>query len=72
MLSKGEKTVLRMFEQYLMAPGKMLCFTGQILDQYRASFRKLAERDLLVQERFASGFSLTPAGYAAMKSCRVV
>lgn len=68
-LTPTEKTVLRTFEKYLVTPGKMLCFFGPNLERYNAALRKLTEKDLLIKEQFKGAYSLTHAGFAAMKTC---
>jgi hypothetical protein len=66
-LTPSEEAVLDVFRAYRIAFGEMLCFTGPQLDKHRASLRQLAEKELLVAERFAGGYSLTQSGVAAMK-----
>jgi hypothetical protein len=68
-LSPSEKTVLSTFEKYLVTPGKMLCFFGPDLERHRAALLRLTERELLVKEQFKGAYSLTHAGFKAMKSC---
>lgn len=67
-LSPSERHVLEVFGKFLMTPGQMLCFCGPELAQYRASFERLVERQLLDPERYKGGYSLTEAGFTAMKS----
>lgn len=67
MLSKSEQRVLRTFDDFLVAPGEMLCFYGPDLERNRAALKTLAEKDLIVKERFKGGYSLTPEGFAVMK-----
>ena len=59
--------MLQTFRQYLMTPGKMLCFSGPDLAKYEAALHSMSERDLLCKEKFEGGYSLTDAGFAAMK-----
>ncbi|MFP6676963.1 MAG: hypothetical protein VB878_17905 [Pirellulaceae bacterium] len=68
-LSRSEKTVLRTFRQYLVTPGKMLCFFGPNLEKHKTAFLRLTEKEFLVKERFKGAYSLTPAGFEAMKAC---
>ncbi|TWU28314.1 hypothetical protein [Bythopirellula polymerisocia] len=68
MLTAAEKSVLDVFRQYLMDQGEMLCFHGPLWDKHHTSLRQLTERDLLFQESFKGGYSLTETGFAAMKS----
>lgn len=69
MLTNSEQRALKAFRQYLVTPGQMLCFYGPELEKHKAALQKLTEKDLLVKERFKGAFSLTEAGFAAMKSC---
>ncbi len=69
LLSPSEKTVLRTFRQYLATPGKMLCFFGPNLEKHRAAIQQLTKKDLLVKEQFKGAYSLTHAGFEAMKTC---
>ena len=52
-----------------MTPGKMLCFSGPDLERYAADLNCLADKKLLVREKFKGGYSLTKGGFAAMKDC---
>ncbi len=70
-LSTAEQRVFRTFRQYLMTPGKMLCFSGPDLERDRDALKLLTDKKLLVKERFKGGYSLTPSGFAAMKDCEV-
>ena len=67
LLSMGERRVLRTFRQFLINPGQMLCFYGGDLEKHRNALRQLTEKQFLVKEQFKGGYSLTSAGYAAMK-----
>ena len=69
MLSNSEQRVLIMFHEYLMTPGRMLCFSGPNLDRYMVDLNRMTDRKLLVKEKFRGGYSLTKAGFAAMKDC---
>ncbi len=66
-LSKAELRVLSTFRTYLMAPGRMLCFSGPDLERDRPALELLSSKKLLEKERFKGGYSLTKAGFAAMK-----
>jgi len=70
MLSKSERWVFSVFRQFLMAPGEMLCFNRPNITRHRTAFRQLADKGFLVKEKFSGGYSLTQAGFAAMKSCK--
>lgn len=61
-----EKSVLLRFSQYLMTPGKMLCFSGPDLARHRRALQALAERKFLEKEDFKGGYSLTQAGFRTM------
>ncbi len=65
-LSSAESAVFAVFRTYLARPGEMVCFPGPLAQQYAATLLKLTQRDLLVKESFAPGYSLTAAGYDAM------
>jgi hypothetical protein len=67
--SRLEKSVLRKFRQFLMTPGQMLCFFGADLHRHKAALRTLTEKRLLDQEQFSGAYSLTRAGFEAMKAC---
>ena len=60
---------MRTFRQFLVTPGKMLCFFGPDLEKNKAALQRLTERDLLVKEQFKGAYSLTDAGFEAMKTC---
>jgi hypothetical protein len=53
-----------------MTPGQMLCFSGSSLKQDEGILQLLTDKDLLVKEDFKGGYSLTRAGFAAMKECK--
>lgn len=67
LLSKPELRVLSTFRQYLMGPGRMLCFSGPDLERDRKALELLAEKKFLEKERFKGAYSLTKTGFAAMK-----
>ena len=52
-----------------MTPGKMLCFSGPDLERDREALNLMTDKKLLVKEKFKGGYSLTPAGFEAMKDC---
>ena len=68
LLSTAEQRVLRTFHEFLMTPGRLLCFSGPDLERERSALKQLTEKEFLVKEKFAGGYSLTPAGYAAMNA----
>ncbi len=45
----------------------MLCFYGPELEKHKAALQKLTEKELLVKETFKGGYSLTRAGFVAMR-----
>jgi hypothetical protein len=69
LLTTTEERVLGTFRQYLVTPGEMLCFSGPQFEQYQATLNQLSEKELLVKEQFKGGYSLTQAGFKAMKRC---
>ena len=69
LLSPSEKAVLLTFQEYLIAPGKMFCFSGPSLEKHRAALTQLTKKDLLIKERFNGAYSMTQAGFKAMKNC---
>ncbi len=69
MLTKSEQRVLRTFRNFLVTPGQMLCFHGPELKKYRTALNELTEKEFLVKEQFRGGYSLTRAGFHAMKTC---
>lgn len=70
MLSATEQRVLRTFREYLITPGQMLCFSGPKLEQDEVTLELLNDKDLVIKESFKGGYTLTQAGYAAMKGCK--
>lgn len=68
MLSTSEQSVLKVFRQFRIQQGEMLCFQGPLWEKHKVSLRQLTERDFLFQETFKGGYSLTKTGFAAMKS----
>ena len=66
--SKAEKSVFRKFRQFLMTPGQMLCFFGPELERHKNALRQLTEKELLEKEQFKGAYSLTEAGFEAMKT----
>ena len=67
MLTKAERRVFGTFREYLMTPGKMLCFSGPHLERDQLALQLLTEKKLLVKEKFKGGYSLTTAGFVAMQ-----
>ncbi len=66
-LSLSEQAVLSVFRKYLMSPGKMLCFSHSELEAFDESLTQLTDKGLLAEESFQGGYSLTEAGFAAMR-----
>ncbi|MCA9101250.1 MAG: hypothetical protein R3C10_25250 [Pirellulales bacterium] len=69
MLSESEQNVLRTYREYLISPGEMLCFSGQDLERHSATLERLIDKKLLIKETFKGGYSLTNAGFSAMRQC---
>lgn len=72
MLNTTEQQVLGAFRKYLMTPHKMLCFYGPDLQQKSAALESLAQKELLHRESISGAYSLTQAGYEAMKKQQLV
>lgn len=51
-----------------MSPGQMLCFFGPKLQRNKPALNELIKKEYLVKETFKGAYSLTQAGYDAMKS----
>lgn len=66
MITAPERDVLKVFRNYQITPGQLLCFSGTNLRKHQAGLKRLAERKMLVKERFKGAYSLTQTGYAAM------
>ena len=66
-LSATELSVLAVFRQFRMSPGQMLCFSRVEIESLSTPLAQLADNGLLVAERSHGGYSLTPAGFTAMK-----
>jgi len=47
----------------------MFCFSGPSLEKHRAALQQLTKKDLLIKERFNGAYSMTQAGFKAMKNC---
>jgi len=69
LLSVPEKRVLGTFRRFLMNSGQMLCFSGPDLKQNKATLTLLTDKEMLVEEKFYGGYSLTHSGYLAMNDC---
>jgi hypothetical protein len=67
-LSTTDLVALDIFRTYLVKQGQMLCFHGPILEKHGDSLRRMTADGLLKKERFAGGYSLTAAGFAAMQN----
>jgi hypothetical protein len=67
-LSDGEVRVLKIFRRYLMTPGQMLCLSGQEFETNKNALQELITIGFLVAEEFKGGYSLTDAGFRAMKT----
>ena len=69
MLTVPEQRALRVFRQYLMTPHRMLCFSGPNLEQHETALEALSNKDFLRREKRPGSYSLTRAGFTAMKHC---
>jgi hypothetical protein len=65
-LSAPERAALKVFDDFRIGLGKMFCFTGPLLERHKTSLALLIDKNLVVREHFAGGYSLTPAGFRAM------
>jgi hypothetical protein len=65
-LTTSEQAALAVFRSFMVGAGEMLCFQGPQLEKHGATLRQLAEKNLVVKESFAGGYSLTAAGFKAM------
>jgi hypothetical protein len=66
MLSVAEQSALAVFRSFMVRAGQMVCFPAPQLEKHRATLQRLTEKNLVVREQFAGGYSLTPNGFAAM------
>ena len=67
-LSTAEHSVLNVFREYLMTPGKMLCLGSSDLENFKKQLIQLIDKGMLVKEKFQGGYSLTENGFSAMKA----
>jgi hypothetical protein len=67
-MSPAEQSLLAVFRMFQVTPGRMLCFFGPELEKHDRSLTALTQRGWLTEERFHGGYSLTEAGFAAMKA----
>lgn len=67
-LSDGVIRVLKIFRRYLMTPGQMLCLSGPEFETNKNALQELITTGFLVAEEFKGGYSLTDAGFRAMKT----
>ncbi|QDS97025.1 hypothetical protein [Adhaeretor mobilis] len=67
MLTVAERRVLDTYQEYLITPGQMLCFSGPNLERDKETLELMSEKELLTKESFRGGYSLTRSGFAAMK-----
>lgn len=69
-MTSSEQQVFRTFRQFLMTPHQMLCFSGPDLAKHGPALKTLVNKEMLVEEKFAGGYSLTEQGFQAMKECQ--
>lgn len=67
MLTGAERQILDTYQQYLITPGQMLCFTGPNFERDKKTLELMSDKELLTRESFDGGYSLTKSGYVAMK-----
>ena len=65
-LSPEERSVLDLFRDDLMAPGKILCLSKPDLNAFEVPLSQLTNDGLLVAESTEGSYSLTEAGFAIM------
>lgn len=70
MLSTSEQAALAVFRSFMVNAGEMLCFHGPQLEKHGPTLRQLTEKNLVIKEQFAGGYSLTRAGFEAMAGPR--
>jgi hypothetical protein len=70
MLSTAEKSALAVFRSFHVGAGQMLCFHGPQLAKHGASLKTLTEKNFVIKEQFAGGYSLTRSGAEAMAAER--
>ncbi len=66
-MTATDTTPLDVFREFCMTTGEMLCFHGQTLEKHRKSLQRLTNEGLLTKERFSGAYSLTAAGFTAMR-----
>ncbi len=66
-LSPAEHSVLGVFRNYLMTPGKIFCFGTADLEAFDTPLAQLIDKGLLIVEKPKGGYSLTLTGFRAMK-----
>jgi len=69
LLSNQERSVMQNFRKFLITPGQLLCFNGPQLSKFKGAFQRLTDKGFLVKEKFKGSYSLTEAGFEAMKQC---
>lgn len=67
MITAAERKVLDTYQQYLITPGQMLCFTGPNYERDKETLELMSDKQLLTKESFDGGYSLTKTGFEAMK-----
>jgi len=68
-MSTAEQRVLRVFRDFMVTPGQMLCFGAPDMKRFGSALRQLTEKKFIEKEQFKGAYSLTDAGFAAMKDC---
>lgn len=67
-LSPEQLEVLSVFRKFRTSPGQMLCFSSSDIVVFRMPLAELADNGLLIAEKFQGGYSLTQAGFAAIRN----
>lgn len=69
MLTVAERRVLDTYQQYLITPGQMLCFSGPNFERDEKTLEIMSGKKLLTKESFGGAYSLTRSGFVAMNGC---
>lgn len=69
-ITSAEAHVLDTFAEYLMPPEQMLCLVNADVPEVKRALHHLVSRGWLTVQNFKGGYSLTVAGFYAMKRQR--
>jgi hypothetical protein len=64
-VTPAELKIMAIFRRFRVGPYKMLCMNHFIDETFLAAMENLIERKLVVKDRPAHAYYLTPAGYEA-------